>query len=620
MSRLRTAVPAPGVARASAPLSTAPLSTAQLSTAPLSTPTPGGVHTLGRTDDPAERFAERTAEAATTARPLFADFSFAAVPPSSPLTPSAPLTPSDSATPHSQGEGTGAGESVAVAFDGPGRAPDDGVRRAVETVTGADLRGVRVHDDAAAQDTAARAGAAALTVGQHVAFAPGRHDPRTPDGRRRLAHELAHAARGERDVVRRDPPPGGAQAPTPATTLAGLPEPDRKRIQVVTTQPINPTGLDAKFATTGTTMKLSLPPDTTVALDTTAASTTAGFEHGMRNLVAALVGTHDVAPAPLSANTTASVLLDLTRYGGKSGVYRFTYNAPPVAQGATPANRVIVEFLGTATPPAGAKEPPAPAEGEKPPADPVAEKIRDHSISHAYTGAEKEALRAAIDQVPASHLRAISGVTFTRAGVHPTKPEVAGEYSEKKHTITMFDRAFKGAQNAYVNGAIATSYAARTIIHEIGHAFDLSVLRTTNLAREKAEAARAALAAKYPDPNNPGGYSYPLGGAEEKEVKAVEKAAKDAKAAMLGARSRSGTTTIEDPASPGNFKDEIGTTTKGIAYREAALKDGLAVSVYGEEDWQESYAESYSLYLSDPATLKALRPNIHAHLVATLPK
>ncbi len=600
MSRLRTAAPAPGVARATAPVSTAPVSTA-----PVSTATPSGVHSLGRADAPAERFAERTAEAAATAHPLFADFSFAAVPPSSRSTPTTPHRPS------SAGVGRGAGETVAVSLDGPGRAPDDGVRRAVEAVTGADLSGVRVHDDAAAQDTAARAGAAALTVGQHVAFAPGRHDPRTPDGRRRLAHELAHAARGERDVVRRDPPPGGAQAATPATTLAGLPEADRKRIQVVSTTAFSVPGLKSKFDK-GTS--INAPGGLTPEID---AAIPAALHHGLTN-VAAEISNGSLTPPPLQPDTTVTLALDLTPYGGSAGSFRFTYVKPPPSGKSTPPARIVVEALGAAAQPAGTKAP-VKEEGKPEPKDPIADKITAHSISQSYSGDELEALRAAISLVPDSHLAIVDGLRFARGSVHPTKPDVGGNYNPATHTITMFDKAFKATEVTFqdAGGAVRTSYATRAIVHEIGHAVDLAPLRTARNAQDKADAAVAGLAKKYPD--GQGGYSYPRGGPEEKEVKAVEKAATDAEKARLDARSRSGTKDVKNVKKVKGKPDEISFdemigTAADSDFRKAVRADGKDVSKYAEEDWQESYAEAYSLYLTEPKTLQSLRPKTYAYL------
>ena len=65
-------------------------------------------------------------------------------------------------------------------------------RRSMEARFGYDFSGVRVHDDARAAATAASIDAAAFTVGEDLVFAPGRYDPSSDEGRRLLAHELAH--------------------------------------------------------------------------------------------------------------------------------------------------------------------------------------------------------------------------------------------------------------------------------------------------------------------------------------------------------------------------------------------------------------------------------------------
>ncbi len=70
---------------------------------------------------------------------------------------------------------------------------------------GRDLSGVRVHDgvaaDAAAQSVAARA----FTLGNDIAFARGEYRPGTGEGRRLMAHELAHVMQQDGDVLRRKP-------------------------------------------------------------------------------------------------------------------------------------------------------------------------------------------------------------------------------------------------------------------------------------------------------------------------------------------------------------------------------------------------------------------------------
>ena len=89
-----------------------------------------------------------------------------------------------------------------------GQPLDAGTRARMESRLGVDLSRVRIHADAQAARSAEAVDARAYTVGDDVVFASGEYSPRTADGQRLLAHELAH-------VVQQG---GGARAPalTPA--------------------------------------------------------------------------------------------------------------------------------------------------------------------------------------------------------------------------------------------------------------------------------------------------------------------------------------------------------------------------------------------------------------------
>jgi hypothetical protein len=73
-----------------------------------------------------------------------------------------------------------------------GRPLDPQTRHTMETRFGYDFSAVRIHDDARAAATADSIDAAAFTVGQDIAFGPGRFTPATAQGSELLAHELAH--------------------------------------------------------------------------------------------------------------------------------------------------------------------------------------------------------------------------------------------------------------------------------------------------------------------------------------------------------------------------------------------------------------------------------------------
>jgi len=72
---------------------------------------------------------------------------------------------------------------------GPGRLLPADLRARMEPAFDANFSGVRIHDGEAA---VTRLDANALTIGDDVAFAPGKYRPATPGGDALLAHELAH--------------------------------------------------------------------------------------------------------------------------------------------------------------------------------------------------------------------------------------------------------------------------------------------------------------------------------------------------------------------------------------------------------------------------------------------
>jgi hypothetical protein len=81
-----------------------------------------------------------------------------------------------------------------------------------EIRSGADLRGVRVHTDGTAAETARNLNARAYTIGSDIAFGAGEYQPSSDTGRRLIAHELAHVfqQRGAVRLTRAPAVPHGA--------------------------------------------------------------------------------------------------------------------------------------------------------------------------------------------------------------------------------------------------------------------------------------------------------------------------------------------------------------------------------------------------------------------------
>jgi hypothetical protein len=74
----------------------------------------------------------------------------------------------------------------------PGHPLDPATRAAMEQSFGHDFSRVRVHSDERAGESAKLLDADAYTIGDHVAFAPGRFKPDTFEGTALIAHELTH--------------------------------------------------------------------------------------------------------------------------------------------------------------------------------------------------------------------------------------------------------------------------------------------------------------------------------------------------------------------------------------------------------------------------------------------
>jgi hypothetical protein len=91
---------------------------------------------------------------------------------------------------------------------GPGQPLDPRTRALMEHRHGVDFAHVRVHTELAAAHLARGLRSLAFTAGSEIAFAPGRYEPHTAEGRRLIDHELGHVAdgtaAGDRAVWRQD--------------------------------------------------------------------------------------------------------------------------------------------------------------------------------------------------------------------------------------------------------------------------------------------------------------------------------------------------------------------------------------------------------------------------------
>lgn len=102
--------------------------------------------------------------------------------------------PAPRLTARASGTGTA---SPAAGRAGAAQALPAGVRGEMERGFARDFSQVRVHTNETAAASAHELDANAYTTGNDIVFGEGRYAPQTPDGRRLIAHELAHVAQQE---------------------------------------------------------------------------------------------------------------------------------------------------------------------------------------------------------------------------------------------------------------------------------------------------------------------------------------------------------------------------------------------------------------------------------------
>ena len=134
--------------------------------------------TIGASNDPLEQEADRVADQVLAA-------------PANPAVSSAP--------PHIQrfrGQSTGLAGTAPASIDrvlaSTGRPLDPALRQDMGQHFGHDFANVRVHADAAAEQSARDVNAHAYTVGHDIVFGAGQFAPGTHEGRRLIAHEMTH--------------------------------------------------------------------------------------------------------------------------------------------------------------------------------------------------------------------------------------------------------------------------------------------------------------------------------------------------------------------------------------------------------------------------------------------
>jgi hypothetical protein len=453
---------------------------------------------------------------------------------------------------------------VQQAISAPGEPLERSTRSALEPQFGRDFSRVRVHKDAAADASARAVAAEAYTVGDHIAFAAGRYAPWTPAGLRLLTHELAHVAQqaaasgvGGTRLLQRQP-----------TSLGGYPEAERRTIRqsTVPATMVTPAFLLQLFGTAaqtgGVTTTHRFGGQTIFG-----SAIPAALHRGLQSTGAFLAGSTNVLPL----GSTVTLVLDLTRFSGPVARYRFSHFTH--AEPRSPAAPVLlIEHLGAA---------PAAIASRPVPAGPFTVGSHSFTARGGWSAAQFGGLVAVLGRLPAAVLSEAAGTAFNLSGTGTA--DEAGRYVAERDEIVIHTNAFPVSPSTF-GGADA---GMRAITHEVGHLLDL---------RRLERAWR----------------SFNAGGQTAQGRRGLE-----------AARSLSGTRWRLPAGANASWEQvDVRTMVQRIDFREAAGRDGIrpsraltdpltgAPTQYGDTDWQELFAESFSLYVNDPELLALIRPNL----------
>jgi len=87
---------------------------------------------------------------------------------------------------------------------GKGKPLTKSEREFFEPRMGADFSGVRLHDDEKANGLAGSVNAKAFTKGNNIVFGEGEYSPQTDEGKKLMAHELAHVVQKNKNISRKE--------------------------------------------------------------------------------------------------------------------------------------------------------------------------------------------------------------------------------------------------------------------------------------------------------------------------------------------------------------------------------------------------------------------------------
>lgn len=390
--------------------------------------------------------------------------------------------------------------------------------------------------------------------------------------------------------------------------------------------------------------ELELPPGVAIEFETRIAKADRpGLERIARHMMTPLPG----LPLNLPPNLTRNVAV---REMGR--VFRYTRFPHAGEAGAT--ELVLIEEVGPLPPANDAPAADWDVRQPRPGAMPAGvTPVRGFEIRRDvdWTEPEWRLVTEALNGFPESVLKDLPHAIFRRRpcqdddiknGVCLPKAQRGPDDRQGEHTpgengmpssITLFNGAFDVTPSRY---GVSTLLVA-VLAHEVGHQVDHRPLDEAQAAFDtglkRIEAERDAELAKPEPPSK--GKGKGRGKADKVPAKSPHDLAWDRytadraalQAALDAARALSGVARTD--GSKSKAQNETPADTNGD-FLKAALADGLvltqervtagSITGYASKNVIEQFADLFSIYLTDPTLLQAIRPNVHAYFTRRFPR
>lgn len=500
----------------------------------------------------------------------------------------------------------------------PGQPLESEAREFMEARLGHDFSRVRVHAGGRASESARALQARAYTFGRDIVFASGEYRPQDRTGRRLIAHELAHVVQQDgkpRPNAGHAPLVDPSQASESAAGVAGRIVESRQPViiprsafqgqaiqrQAASFDAIPSSSLQGIMVST---LAADVPADRIRAYFRLLPNSTnpgereyapgqvtfqTGIAQNLRLGLESVGGYLANVTNTLPQNSTINVALNLSSYGGANTIYRFTRYT--VTSGRTATDHFLIEEVGAA--------PAAPA-AVTAAAGSFTVNGQNFTLTSGWSDANYALLRQALGMMPAAALAEAAGLSFQYRSGSGSGGE-AGEYDRANDRVILFSNAFPTASVRF--GTSVTG--VRNILHEIGHALDLRPLeqaaRTFDTAGQTTAARRTFLASR----SLSGSRYVDNSGRYESDV--------NISAARDGAFRRAA-------RSDGVRRDTSGRMIDlgGGVQIAAGISGG--VTRYSDVNYEELFAESYAIYMTDPDRLRLMRPNVYQYFVGRYPR